>query len=87
MFVWDVQGSSSCYSLVSAFTAYDLNILLLLFLFMSSQHNLVVGLSRLSKMHGVLITPGSLKEFGVNALFLSFLENPVMSSVIFLCLC
>jgi hypothetical protein len=28
-----------------------------------------------------------LKEFGVNALFLSFLENPVMSSVIFLCLC
>jgi len=43
MFVWDVQGSYNCYSLVSAFTAYNLNILLSLVLFMSSQHKLLVG--------------------------------------------
>jgi hypothetical protein len=46
MFVWDVQGSYNCYSPVSAFTADNLfffNILLSLFLFMASQHNLVVG--------------------------------------------
>jgi len=43
MFVWDVQGSYNCYSLVFAFTANNLNILVSLVLFMSSQHNLVMG--------------------------------------------
>jgi hypothetical protein len=41
----------------------------------------------MGKMHGILIALGSLKEFGVIALFLAFLKNPIMSSVVFFYLC